>query len=848
MKAPLATYRVQLNKNFLFNDLKAIVPYLSQLGISHIYASPIFQAKKGSMHGYDITDPTVINEELGGRVGFEDLSREVAAYGLGWIQDIVPNHASYSLENKRICDVLAKGAESEYACFFDIDPGHPSPKLYGKLLAPFLPNPYMQCLKQGQITLIYNDGFKIKFNDLAFPVNAPTAQHLEINGPVPQTLEKFNRDPRFLNALLIRQYYRLAYWRVALKHINYRRFFDIIDLIGVRMENPAAFEWAHRLIFELAASGKFSGLRVDHIDGLYDPEEYLRKLRERCPEAYVLVEKILTDREQLHDGWPVEGTTGYDFISYVNKLFVKSSAEPQINALYRDFTGNTQAFNELLYETKKAVIKASFLGDVENLARLFSNTLQKLGYDVAFGHDVFERVVVELLANFPMYRAYLDEQHQDDTSFRVALGLAEQHYPQLAAGFKALAYLLREAKNSPEALEAVMRFQQFTGAVMAKGFEDTALYRYTRLLSLNEVGSSPDQFGVSTQEFHDFNSLRRQKWPLTLNATSTHDTKRGEDVRARLNVLSEVPDEFRAKVVEWAQVNAAKKRQVNGLTAPDGNEEYYLYQTLIGAYPLGTGDEAFSERIKLHMMKALREAKVHTNWLSPNLPYEEAVTSFVSKILESQSFLDQFLPFQKKVAFYGYFNSLAQTLLKATCPGIPDFYQGTELWDLNLVDPDNRQPINFQLRQKLLAEIIELKPAKAPTLLQTPADGRVKLYVIYKILQLRRKSQVLFEQGDYIPLAVKGTYAEHVVAFCRKKDNTYAMTIAPRFPTTLFNIREGEGAVDWSDTYISLPEGTPTRWSETFTEKTILSCCGRLPLRDVLTQFPVALLTGDSDA
>ena len=362
MKAPLATYRVQLNKNFLFNDLKAIVPYLSQLGISHIYASPIFQAKKGSMHGYDITDPTVINEELGGRVGFEDLSREVAAYGLGWIQDIVPNHASYSLENKRICDVLAKGAESEYACFFDIDPGHPSPKLYGKLLAPFLPNPYMQCLKQGQITLIHNDGFKIKFNDLAFPVNAPTAQHLEINGPVPQTLEKFNRDPRFLNALLIRQYYRLAYWRVALKHINYRRFFDIIDLIGVRMENPTAFEWAHRLIFELAASGKFSGLRVDHIDGLYDPEEYLRKLRERCPEAYVLVEKILTDREQLHDGWPVEGTTGYDFISYVNKLFVKSSAEPQINALYRDFTGNTQAFNELLYETKKAVIERFFFG------------------------------------------------------------------------------------------------------------------------------------------------------------------------------------------------------------------------------------------------------------------------------------------------------------------------------------------------------------------------------------------------------------------------------------------------------------------------------------------------------
>ena len=285
------------------------------------------------------------------------------------------------------------------------------------------------------------------------------------------------------------------------------------------------------------------------------------------------------------------------------------------------------------------------------------------------------------------------------------------------------------------------------------------------------------------------------------------------------------------------------------MTAPDGNEEYYLYQTLLGAYPLGQWRADFVERIKLHMVKALREAKVHTNWLSPNLHYEEAVTTFVPEILTAQSFLDQFLPFQKKVAFYGCFNSLAQTLLKTTCPGIPDFYQGTELWDLNLVDPDNRRPIDFQLRQKLLAEIIELKPAKAPELLQTPADGRVKLYVIYKLLQLRRKSQALFEQGDYIPLAVKGTYAEHVVAFCRKKDNAYAITVAPRFPTALHNLNERrQHAVDWSDTYISLPEGTPTRWSETFTDRTILSCCGRLPLREVLAQFPVALLTGDSDA
>ena len=545
---------------------------------------------------------------------------------------------------------------------------------------------------------------------------------------------------------------------------------------------------------------------------------------------------------------PVEGTTGYDFINSVNKLFVKSSAHSEIAALYRSFTGSNEAFSDLLYEAKKAVIEPSFMGDVENIARLFSNTLQKLGYNVAFGHDTIERAIMELLATFPVYRAYLGEQHQNDASFRVALGLAEQHNPQLADEFKALAYLLRETKNSPDALAAVMRFQQFTGAVMAKGFEDTALYRYTLLLSLNEVGSSPTQFGFSVQEFHDFNRVRQQKWPLTLNATSTHDTKRGEDVRARLNVLSEIPDEFHTAVTGWAQVNAAKKSQVNGAVAPDGNEEYYLYQTLLGAYPWVNSDAEFAERIKLHMVKALREAKVHTNWLSPNLSYEEVITTFVSEILEHSSFLDQFLSFQKKVAFYGCFNSLAQTLLKATCPGIPDFYQGTELWDLNLVDPDNRLPINFQLRQKRLSEIVGLNPANAPELLQSPDDGRVKLYVIYKLLQLRRKSRALFEQGDYIPLAIKGTYAEQVVAFCRKEGKAYAMTIAPLFLTRLLNISEGIAAVDWSDTYISLPEGTPTRWTETFTDRTIISCCGRLPLREVLTQFPVALLTSDSDA
>ncbi len=850
MNAPTATYRVQLNKNFNFRDLKAILPYLSQLGVSHIYASPIFQAKSGSMHGYDVTDPNVISEELGGRTGFEELTRDVRAYGLGWLQDIVPNHASYTPQNKQLADVLAKGAGSAYACFFDIDWNHPSPKLYGKLLAPFLTQPYAESLKSGQISLAYDGGFKIKVGNLEFPVNAATTQHLELGGSVEQTLKRYNSDRDFLDMLVAKQYYRLAHWPVALKHINYRRFFDIIDLIGVRMENPAAFEERHRLIFELVQSGLFSGLRVDHIDGLYEPEAYLQQLRERCPEAYVVVEKILTGDEQLPASWLIEGTTGYEFLNYANKLFIQSSTQPELSIFYQEFTGNMQAFSDLLYEAKKDIIQKYFQGDVRNLTRLFTETLRKLSYSGQFDLRKLTLAVLELLACFPVYRTYLDEQHRDDTPFKAALELAEQQNPDLADGFSAIAHLIANNTNS-DALHALMRFQQFTGAVMAKGFEDTALYRYPRLLSLDEVGSNPAQFGVSTQEFHEFNRLRQQNWPLTLNATSTHDTKRGEDMRARLNVLSEIPSEFQVAVERWTQINAAKKRQANGISVPDRNEEYYLYQTLLDAYPWSAEEkQTFSGRMKLHMVKALREAKVHTDWLTPKPQYEDAVIGFVSEILGDADFIEAFLPLQRKIAFYGFFNSLSQTLLKITCPGVPDFYQGTELWDLNLVDPDNRRPIDFQVRQKYLTEVATLKPEKAPDLLSTYRDAKAKLYMIFHALAFRKKRKLLFEDGACIPIAVKGVHAESVVAFCRQKADDYSLVVVPRFLSGLIEPHAawGKANVDWADTYIALPEGAPTRWMDIFTDRMLLSCCGRLSVRDVLGLFPVALLWGDADA
>ena len=876
MKVPTATYRLQFNRDFTFSDLKEILPYLGQLGISHIYASPIFQAKTGSMHGYDVTDPTRISEELGGRVGFEKVTQEASALGLGWIQDIVPNHASYSVENPRLADVMAKGAGSPYASYFDVDWNYPSEKIRGELFLPFLLQPYRRCMQDMQISLTHSEGggFKIKYGSLELPVNAATKQHLELINSVPEALESYNQNLKILDSLVYRQYYRLGYWKTALRHINYRRFFDITDLVGLRMENQQAFEELHSLIFELVGSGVFSGLRVDHIDGLYEPQNYLKQFRERCPDSYLVVEKILTGAEQLPEGWPVEGTTGYEFINFLNKLFVKTGSETEIDAAYREFTGNTQAFDELLYEAKKAEIEAAFMGDAVNLARLFYQTLGKVGIDASAGRRSFIEAVVGLLASFPVYRTYIGEQN-DTAVFSSALQLAEKRNPQLTAVFKLFENLLNEAENSPEALAAIMRFQQYSGAVMAKGFEDTALYRYPRLLSLNEVGSSPDQFGVSLEAFHEFNRVRQQKWPLTMNATSSHDTKRGEDVRARLNVLSELAEEFNVNLGEWRRINAPRKRQIKGAAAPDGSEELYLYQTLLGAYPLDTSAD-FSERIKLHMVKALREAKMHTSWLAPNSLYEDTVTNFAQEILSSKDFMDAFLPFQQKIAYYGAVNSLAQTLLKVTCPGVPDFYQGTELWDLNLVDPDNRRPVDFQLRKKLLAETIQLQPAKAPELFQTLENGKAKLYVTYKALQFRRQHRQLFEQGQYLPIATEGVLAENVVAFLRKKGTEFAIIVVPRFPVSLLHIggggsaesnrhqtipplNKGEGGTseagsssrpswnpDWLDTCIRLPLDAPKSWRDVFTGKDLHSSSDKLLLSDVLGSFPLALLEGGS--
>lgn len=849
MKAPVATYRVQLNKNFDFEKLKAIIPYLAHLGISHIYASPIFMAKKGSLHGYDIVNPKKISDELGGEKAFDNLTREAAAYKLEWLQDIVPNHASYSLENKMIYDLMEKGSGSKYHGFFDVDWSYPSPKLRGRLLAPFLEKSYQECLKQGELSLIFNKGFKVRYNSNEFPINVITAKLN--NAFVKETIDEYKKSPELLDKLLSTQIYALSHWKTALKRINYRRFFDIIDLMGLRMEDPTVFQETHRLTLQLLALGKISALRVDHIDGLFNPEEYIEKLRQLLPDTYIVVEKILTDEENLPRTWQVQGTTGYEFLNHVNGLFVKDTGGLEIDRFYRQFTGNTQDFSDLLHECKKFIVKEYFLGDVRNLARLINQSLGKMQYGGKVDSERIMQAVIELLACFPVYRTYLDQRNTQATvkvPFIGALKAAEQRNPALADVFASFYYLLAQCEKSEEALRTVMRLQQFTGAIMAKGFEDTAFYRYNRFLPLNEVGSNPEKFGCSIEEFHKFNQYRQRDWPLSLNATSTHDTKRGEDVRARLNVLSEIPLEFQKHVKKWSELNADKKTQIDDRPAPDRNEEYYIYQTLLGAFPFNAVDrQEFTGRLKVHMTKALREAKKHSSWVAPDMPYEEATTNFASEVLESESFLTEFLPFQKKIACSGFFNSLAQVLLKVTCPGVPDFYQGTELWDLNLVDPDNRRPVDYQIRQQMLADVSRIKPSTAGELWRDIEDGKAKMYVTFKSLEFRKEQKDLFEDGTYVPLAVEGQLKEHVVAFCRQKDDRLTIVVVPMFLTNLIRGEEkGEAGIEWGNTALTLPMTAPTVWKEVFTGKSLNTQDRRLPISEVLSTFPAALLhSGD---
>jgi (1->4)-alpha-D-glucan 1-alpha-D-glucosylmutase len=767
-----ATYRLQLSKDFRFEDARSLVPYLSRLGISDIYASPILQARSGSSHGYDVTDPTRLNPELGSRKDFDALIKVLSQYDMGLLLDIVPNHMAASPENPWWRDVTENGRDSRFARFFDLN-------------------------------------------------------WLDSEGAKDTTT-------------------------------GYRRFFDIGDMAGVRVEDPQVFDDTHSYIMQLINEGKVNGLRIDHIDGLYDPLEYLQRLQQRIslpagrPGFYVLVEKILSGNETLPAAWPVYGTTGYDFIGILNNLFVDIDGIEKLNGMYFQAIDTYSRFDDLVYEKKKLVMEELFHEEITGLGCYLARLSGSLNVDEAIG------AVTELTACLPVYRTYIRnmEISAADRKFieSAVRGATERKScTEAALGFLQRVLLLdlppgfsTEDKN--EWLNFIMRWQQFTGAVMAKGFEDTVLYNYNCLVSLNEVGCNLDNPGLSVEDFHKWNADRMKHWPHSLNATSTHDTKRSEDVRARISVLSEIPDEWEEHLNKWWEYNTPKKSKLGELMFPEKNTEILLYQTLIGAWPLFAEDvPEFKERLKAYMIKAAREAKAITGWIKINQEYEDTLLGFIDSILEDSTdnlFLRDFLKFQAKIAFYGALNSLSQVLLKITSPGVPDFYQGTELWDFSLVDPDNRRPVDFNQRQKLLDAMIREKPA-IDELLTSWQDGRIKLYVTYAALNFRKKYDELIQKGDYIPLKVEGKSRECVCAFARRYGNQWALITVPRFFTKLGKTGELPlGNKTWQDDRIILPRISPQKWDNVFTRETIeISGAGKvMGLADVFRTFPVALL------
>jgi (1->4)-alpha-D-glucan 1-alpha-D-glucosylmutase len=926
MIIPIATYRLQFMPAFGFKEAQRIVSYLDALGISDIYASPIFKAKAGSMHGYDIIDPNEINPEIGGMEGFEELVKEAQRHGMGWLQDIVPNHAAFEGENRMLMDIFESGKSSIYFDFFDIEWNE---GVQGKILAPFLGSFYAECLENGEIQLKYDQaGLSINYYELRFPLKIESygtvfdhhlarlkrqlgrdhpdfmkllgvlyvlrnlASHEEVQERTEQisfvkrmlwkiytsdqqirqfmdeSVARFNGEKgkpesfNLLDSLLDEQFFRLSFWKVATEEVDYRRFFNINGLISVKVENEKVFHYTHALIHRLVQEKKFTGLRIDHIDGLYDPTTYLKRLKEKMGEIYVTVEKILDLGEELPAFWPVQGTTGYEFLNYVNGVFCQRRNEGKFDRIYTRFTEFQTPYERLVSEKKRLIMGKHMAGEVDRLAQL----MKSLSIYDRYGRDItlygLRRALVEMLAWFPIYRTYISHEvftETDRAVIREAIAKAKRINPGLLHELEFIqrCFLLEfhgqladDQKN--RWMHFIMKFQQLTGPLMAKGFEDTSLYIYNRLLSLNEVGGRPNIFGISLELFHEFNARRVQQWPHAMNATSTHDTKRGEDVRARINVLSEVPDEWEKNIKAWSKLNRRKKNPVNDEVFPDDNDEYFLYQTLIGAYPFEQSEHAaFVERMKDYIIKAVREAKVHTAWLKPDAAYEEAFHSFIDDVLafsEQNKFLKEFLPFQKKVAFYGIFNSLSQTLIKITSPGVPDFYQGSELWDLNLVDPDNRRPVDYEKRKEFLREIKERAAqdilALINELLATKEDGRIKLFLIYQALAARRANLEVFQNGAYLPLNAEGKFENHVIAFARKMENVWAVTIVPRFLAGV--VKEGEyplGGPAWADTCVVLPEEAPVVWTDSLTSQSISGEKG-LWLAEVFQHFPAALLLG----
>ena len=863
---PRATYRLQFHKDFTFADAAPLAPYLARLGISHVYASPIGTARAGSTHGYDQVDPTCINPELGGEAGFRALVAALRAEGLGVILDIVPNHMAVGqADNRWWLDVLEHGRRSAHAELFDIDWTSADPALRNKLLAPFLGAPYAEALAAGDLRLKREaETGKLDvwaYDAHRFPLR-PEDQEALAQEEAPEA--RFDaREPAGrarLHDLLERQHYRLAWWRTAGDEINWRRFFDITELAGVRVERPEVFDLIHALPLRLYAEGLIDGVRVDHVDGLADPAAYCRKLRAALDEAeqarpeecrsgaaYFVVEKILAQGERLSPDWLADGTTGYDYMNEAAALLHDPAGAPELTRLWTEVSGRSGAFEDEERQARLETLRRSFSGQLEAAVRAFHRVARSDISTRDLTSGMLRRGLTVLLSVFPVYRTYGTGESAPASDAALLQQALERARPFVAPGETALleriaAWLGGEGPGDADARrEAVRRFQQLSAPVSAKAVEDTAFYRYGRLLSRDDVGSDPARLAASVAHMHAANAERAAAFPHAMVATATHDHKRGEDVRARLAVLSEIPQRWGDAVRHWSQQNAGLAAAVDPLDA------YPLYQTLVGAWPLdlrhddAPGLAAFSERVGAWWRKALREAKLNSSWAAPDEAYEAACLAFLKAALEpavSGGFLTSLVGFVDEIAPAGAVNGLAQALLRCTAPGMPDLYQGAEGWDFSLVDPDNRRPVDYGWRRTALETA-----SHWPELLASWRDGRVKQRVIAAVLDLRRRRPEVFAHGAYQPIEVEGPGAEQAIAFVRRHQDRAALVCVPLRCSG--SVESGGLALSprgLEGTRLILPpELQHTSATHSLTGRPV-NVAGNLDLADLLSPAPLALL------
>ncbi len=846
MYDPIATYRLQFHKDFNFDNFEQVIPYLHKLGVKTIYASPIFKAVPGSIHGYDVTDPNMINPEIGTLEQLYRISGMLKELGMGWIQDIVPNHMAFHADNKWLTDVWEKGKESAYARYFDIDWEHPH--FAGRLAIPILGKSLDEVIADGDITLRRkSERIFLDCQGSHLPLSVSSRQ-LTGDLAVGSTDTAINIEPKRLKELLNHQNYTLCHWQDTNKRLNYRRFFTINGLISINIQDEKVFNDYHTLVRQLCHDGVFQGLRVDHIDGLCNPAQYLYRLRRLAGDkAYISIEKILGAREELPTTWGIQGTTGYDFLAMVNNVLSDKTQTSKLTALYNTIAGNDWSYQQVLLNKKKLILDNYFAADLDNLERKFLDAAA--GHTAISIHDINTKAAIRaFLVHFPVYRFYGNRLPLDEDEAMAIKGILDRiviENPKIVGAAQLLEQILLGKPNENDldhkvkALLFYQRCMQYTGPLMAKGGEDTAMYTYNSFIGHNEVGDDPGNIGYTIAEFHELMQDRQNKWRCTMNGTATHDTKRGEDTRARLNVLSELIGEWTSIVKQWQQSNSRFKTE----QWPDNNDEYLIYQALIGVMPMpGIEDEGLTKRFHDYLQKALREAKTHTDWAKPDDEYEEAAKQFVEGIFYPGSgFGEGIKRFVREIADYGIINSLVQLVLKFTCPGIPDIYQGCELWDLSMVDPDNRRPVNYELRNKLLSEISSTKAADMQTLWNERYSGKIKLWLTYKLLMNRAQMPEVFSKGSYEPLVVTGNYAEHIIAFAHKHQKDTCVVILPVRIATIAKQQQKEVTnIDWADTAISLTDDLNGKWRNLLDDSEINS--GKVNLAQLFKQIPLAIL------